>query len=349
MNSPLISIVVPVYNAEKYIDRCISSICNQTYTNFELILVDDGSTDLSGSICNEYSSRDNRIRVIHKPNGGVSSARNCGLDKISGKYVTFVDSDDHVSSDFLANFVCCLSDEKNIDLVAQSFWYCYEESKEQQLLKLPDIFIKENYQLVKWFEDAKNVHNGYIWHRLFRSEIIKANNIRFPDEISFSEDGIFFVRYLRTASNFLLTSKPGYFYSVRSGSLTSTWKKLPLEVLLKTIIGYIESLNEFDVPLEKRKEHIDFSKRYVWRLIEGWVVRRCANDKDIRKEGFRKVYSLCKEYDYANLYNVSYSLKILAWTFNIKNSKLRECAVLSALFLRDIELKLVRKLKYDKH
>lgn len=94
MNNPLISVIVPVYNVEKYLPRCIDSIIDQTFKNFELLLIDDGSKDKSGEICDEYAKRDNRIKVFHKENGGVSSARNVGLDSAKGEWIIFCDSDD---------------------------------------------------------------------------------------------------------------------------------------------------------------------------------------------------------------------------------------------------------------
>lgn len=99
MKDDLISVIVPVYNVEKYLHKCINSILNQTYKNLEIILIDDGSTDNSGKICDEYALKDNRIKVIHKENGGLSSARNAGLDICSGDYIGFVDSDDYIAED----------------------------------------------------------------------------------------------------------------------------------------------------------------------------------------------------------------------------------------------------------
>ena len=105
MKYKLVSIIVPVYNVEQYLRRCIESILSQTYHNFELILVDDGSTDSSGAICDEYALADERIHVIHKPNGGVSSARNAGIDTAKGEYILFVDSDDRVEPQHISNMI----------------------------------------------------------------------------------------------------------------------------------------------------------------------------------------------------------------------------------------------------
>lgn len=105
MENPKISIIVPVYNAERYLHRCIESILAQTFKDFELLLIDDGSKDNSGYICNEYAGKDERVKVWHKENGGVSSARNVGLDNVKGEWVTFVDSDDYISSNYFDNLL----------------------------------------------------------------------------------------------------------------------------------------------------------------------------------------------------------------------------------------------------
>ncbi len=113
MSKPLISVIVPVYNAEKTLRRCVDSILSQTFTEFELLLINDGSKDNSGVICDEYARKDSRIRVFHKENGGVSSARNVGLDNLRGEWVTFVDSDDYVENKYLGVFY----DNKKADLL----------------------------------------------------------------------------------------------------------------------------------------------------------------------------------------------------------------------------------------
>lgn len=128
--NPKISVIVPVYNVEKYLHRCIDSILAQTFTDFELLLIDDGSTDGSGAICDEYATKDNRVRVFHKENGGVSSARNLGLDNMRGGYLTFVDSDDWVDSTYLGELI----EYSDADLVVSDF---IVEGESQWNEKLP--------------------------------------------------------------------------------------------------------------------------------------------------------------------------------------------------------------------
>ena len=117
---PLVSIVVPVYKIENVLHYCIDSILNQIYEDFELILVDDGSPDNSGKICDEYAKKENRIKVIHKENGGVSSARNCGIDAAKGKYICFVDSDDYVNKNYLEILIKTKSEHPEFDNI-----WCY--------------------------------------------------------------------------------------------------------------------------------------------------------------------------------------------------------------------------------
>ena len=125
----LISVIVPVYNVEKYISRCIESIMKQTYKNIEIILIDDGSTDNSGKICDEYSLKDDRINVIHKKNGGLSDARNTGLDIAKGKYISLIDSDDFVSKFFIETLYNTCKNE-NCEIAICEYERVYEEKEE---------------------------------------------------------------------------------------------------------------------------------------------------------------------------------------------------------------------------
>ena len=124
----LISVVVPVYNVEKYIDKCINSIINQTYKNLEIILVDDGSPDNCGNICDEYAKKDNRIIVIHKENGGLSDARNTGIEVSKGKYITFIDSDDYISDNYVS-FLYNLIIEYKADISIGKHYVLYENGE----------------------------------------------------------------------------------------------------------------------------------------------------------------------------------------------------------------------------
>lgn len=160
-----ISIIVPVYNAEKFLVRCIDSILAQKYKNFELLLIDDGSKDSSGHICDLYAEKDARIRVFHKENGGVSSARNLGLEKAKGEWITFCDSDDYVKDFWLDNFI------KNIDATTDFVCQGYEASNAISGKCLIGVKAEANAELIL----EKINHNdllGYVFTKIFRKNII---------------------------------------------------------------------------------------------------------------------------------------------------------------------------------
>ena len=161
---PKVSIIVPVYNTEKYLARCIDSILAQTFTDFELILVNDGSKDNSGKICDEYAQKDSRIVVIHKENGGVSSARNKGIDVAQGEWISFVDSDDWISSDFLSSFTY------DADLMICGIELFGTKHSQQ----IPDSqHLQNTTEIYTWL--ASNCHRGYVpspWAKVFKTSII---------------------------------------------------------------------------------------------------------------------------------------------------------------------------------
>ena len=196
-----ISIVVPVYNSEEKIIRCIESVLKQSYTNIELILVNDGSKDLSGEICERYAKLDNRIKVIHKDNGGVSSARNLGIKISTGEYIQFIDSDDYIDPDICEKLINKMI-KSNADLVVcgyksinkdNIFYVEYEECIYESLVNLTNDF-SDLYQ--------KNFFNS-IWDKLYKKEFIIE---LFDETISLGEDLIFNLNYLKQIRKILIFS-----------------------------------------------------------------------------------------------------------------------------------------------
>lgn len=189
-NEPLISIIVPVYNVEKYISRCIDSIITQTYRNWEMILIDDGTLDSSGKICDEYAKADMRIIVIHKPNGGVSTARNEGVRIASGEWIGFVDPDDYVEEDWLQIIVNRL-EHRNVDMLV---WGNVKESTQGSVF---DTFIPEKkyFCVGHKFIESKNYKHG-MWLYLFKRNWIMTYNCKCPEGIHRSEDQCFLLKYL---------------------------------------------------------------------------------------------------------------------------------------------------------
>lgn len=222
----LVSIIVPVYNAERYLKRCIQSLLNQTYEKVEIILVDDGSKDNSLRICDEYASSEKRIKVIHKKNGGVSSARNAGLNIAKGEYIQFVDSDDWTESDFTSSLVSTMEKEK-ADLVISGAVFVKNENVIRKKLK-PQIF----EDIEEWAKVFGELYRNYflnsVWNKLFLAN--KIHN-RFPEDISLGEDCFFVLRYLKQISRIALTDATGYCYYLETeSSLTKQYNDNELQI-----------------------------------------------------------------------------------------------------------------------
>jgi len=238
-----VSIVVAVYNAEKHIHRCIDSLLRQTYNNIEIILVDDGSIDDSSLICDNYKMKDNRIKVIHKANGGVSTARQAGLDAATGDYIIHTDPDDYVNPDMIE---CLLSKiiETNSDIV-----FC-------------DFYLNDNYyslgykegdDFLKLLVDVSVVCS--CWNALIRKQFIDNNNIRFsPDWLCLSEDYLFLIRCLHACATYTYLPKAFYHYhNEKKGGLSNSKS----EKALKSRCCVIDELKKILNP----NDYNDFYRR----------------------------------------------------------------------------------------
>ena len=226
MNNPLISIIVPVYNVEKYLRPCLDSILSQTYTNWEAILVDDGSKDNSGKICDEYANKDNRFRVIHKENGGVSSARNRGIEDANGDWFYFSDSDDLLYEDTLNTFISRIKDD--IDSVCGSFIEIDEKDDSiirRSSSKEYEKEIDRNKALKDFYKPFySDIFNGCLWNRLFRADIIRLFNLKFREDIYIKEDGLFLVQFIcKCQGKHVYTSKLVYKYRVNRNGTMKTY------------------------------------------------------------------------------------------------------------------------------
>jgi glycosyltransferase involved in cell wall biosynthesis len=251
--NPLVSIVVPIYKVERYLPRCIESILQQTYTNFELILVDDGTPDRSGIICDRYAEKDSRIKVIHKENGGVSSARNTGIDTAQGEWITFVDSDDWISEDYLSVLVTPLLYDKYELIVGtldcRSFLITSRKGENKIIQKqengndeiLPVI------NMVEFFGPA---------FKLYDKNIIHRHQIRFDSGIAMGEDSIFVARYLKYCNRILLTGRLIYHYNcLNQLSVTNRFPYFEDRKLwdLHYLKECSEILAAFDIRMDARK------------------------------------------------------------------------------------------------
>lgn len=206
---PKISVIVPVYNVEEYLHRCVDSILAQTFTDFELLLIDDGSTDNSGRICDEYAEKDERVKVIHKENGGVSSARNVGLNNARGYLVCFCDSDDWVSKDWLQYFIT----KKDFDMIIQGYTYKKIGENSNVYFSRLNKYNGNKNDLDIMLQDCFSANNmGYLWCRAFKRSIIEIHSIRFNREYVLKEDECFILHFLKYINTFLMLDVCSYHY-----------------------------------------------------------------------------------------------------------------------------------------
>lgn len=221
----LISVIVPVYKVEEYLEQCILSICNQSYKNLEILLVDDGSPDQCPAICDKWAKKDARIRVIHKKNGGLSDARNVGIEYASGKYIAFVDSDDWIDTN-LYELLLYEMQKNNAQIAACKIIKAYEEHfEEQKIISSQKVFsCEEALQTLLRGQDFCAV----AWNKLYRRDII--GDIRFPVG-KLHEDEFFTYRVISHASKLILVSEGIYYYRQRPGSIMDTWSIKHLDAL----------------------------------------------------------------------------------------------------------------------
>lgn len=277
---PKVSIIVPIYNRECLLPRCVDSILNQTFKDFEMILVDDGSTDNSAKICDDYAELDSRVIVIHKENGGVSSARNLGIEYSTGEFIMFCDSDDYVEKQWVENLYASLSDTVIMPV-------CSACDENYQIIHNDE---KIYYNLYNVWDIIKNKYLHVPWNKIYNAQIIKTHNLRFNENFNYAEDMIFCLNYFEKLQNgkILIFKEPTYRQCETPNSLSRK----------KHIDKYWEAINEvydkIDLLLEKyniNKTCIinEYSQMYLNSLL------RAINNVLSDKTTFIKKYNSLKE------------------------------------------------------
>lgn len=259
---PKISIIVPIYNAEKTLHRCINSIICQSYQNWELLLIDDGSTDNSSVICDEYVRKDERIRVFHKENGGVSSARNVGLDNVKGEWITFVDSDDWIENEMFdifnllvdTDFICC--------------YYIAEGWKEWVSSPYKNkIYRQAN---MSDFLTECLLKSVFICGKFYKKEIIKKNKMYFDTNISYSEDTLFIYQYICYIKSVRTFSEAFYHYDKNESSLSNRCEEWGIySYTLKReldVINQLGNIFQWNPENVRNETTLFFVNRYVYYL-----------------------------------------------------------------------------------
>lgn len=262
MHSPKISVIVPVYNVEKYLRRCVDSILAQTFSDFELLLVDDGSPDNSGAICDHYVKHDSRIRVIHKSNAGVSSARNIGLDLARGEWIIFVDSDDMIEKAYLQSAInsskpndeiiflpfieCAISAQGEIGKCRLNISYANTESEATLSTALTSTYIKT------------------VWAKLYSKAAIK--NIRFDESLRFGEDTLFVLKVLKNVSNLRFSRTDTfsrYLFDVNDEVVWYEKYTMSVKQAVKALTMIMEEYQTLNV----RKMNFEIFITYVFRNV----------------------------------------------------------------------------------
>ena len=214
-----VSVIVPIFKVEQYLEECLNSLINQSYRNIEIILVDDGSPDSCAEICNRYAATDGRILVIHKENGGLSDARNAGLDKASGEYVLFIDSDDYVADDMVKKLYA-LAENNSADIAVCYFQRVYEDGYREAIVEPTKI--KELYNpkdLLKELYTTRNSPIAFVaWNKLYKRSLFMEHDIRYPKG-KYHEDTFITYRLLYHATSVAVVKEPLYFYRIRGGSI----------------------------------------------------------------------------------------------------------------------------------
>lgn len=248
-SSPTVSIIVPVYNTQSYLRNCIDSVLRQEYQNWELILVDDGSTDVSGRICDEYAEKDSRIRVLHKPNSGVSDTRNQGLDMANGEWIFFLDSDDELYPYSLSSLINWSID---CDMVVSVYKLNVIDPERMSQKKLHNTGKKAINEYVDskgfllYLINSKNLFSATVFPKLYKNKILKNNNLRFSPDIYYAEDQLFVAKYIcckETNKIHINNIVPTYQYNIRPDSATGNYNAGFNDRIFTDFVGYFEIFN----------------------------------------------------------------------------------------------------------
>ncbi len=313
---PLISVIIPVYRTEKYLRKCVDSVLAQTYANLEIILVDNGSPDRCGQICDEYAQKDKRIRVIHQTNQGVSAARNAGLEIATGEYIAFVDSDDYIEPDmyeYLYGLIIKDNTSMSMCNICQDEGYHTKKQTEQPYVLISALDIFEYGSI--W---------GYVWNKLYRRNFI--SDWRFNTDTSYWEDGFFNFELIKTNASVALgnQAKYHYRYNQNSNALTKNFQS-----------NYLKKIVLMDECLKYAKQHkmtIFYKRAADAQLMNAikWLYQiACSNVEDRASVKFLTTYVMEHFVRFLFVRIVSCRMKLFAIVacinFNVARSLLRVC------------------------
>lgn len=305
----LVSVIVPVYNVSKYLDRCLNSILNQTYANLEIILVDDGSKDSSGQICDRYAKLDSRIKVIHKENGGLGFARNSGLDIATGAYIVFIDGDDYIGADHIDGMVRLIANT-GTDTCLAGHTKVYADKKIEHVNVCAGKVFKGNVkeEILPRMCGADNSGSDYIEMSvcmgMLSNEIIKNNHLRFVSEREYiSEDLVFDFSYYQLSKGVCVSELTDYYYCDNNGSLTTKYRADRFESQIKMYNMLIEKADRIgikDLCKERLQNTVIAIARYSVKIeykfaeLNGKEVAKFNVQRICEDETLRNIF---REYD----------------------------------------------------
>ena len=303
------SIIVPVYNVEKWLERCIESILNQTYEKFELILVDDGSPDNSGAICDKYAQIDKRINVIHKKNGGLSSARNAGLNISKGNYIVFIDSDDYIKENLLEKTIKSI-EKYHTDIIMFGYEMFLSKNKSLPLFKTGLILNPKQEALNV---DKPNFNNEFCftWRYIFNREFLNINNMIFNEEIKVAEDTIFNMECIFLANSMYVIDESLYIYNDANNESIMRRKYKP-NYHIDLNKQYLEKkriLKQYDIKDKKFLD--DYYYYYVYVVIQNCIKNICLGKKEKIYVDLKDLLNseMCRDtfnyYDLKHLYKIA--------------------------------------------
>lgn len=309
------SIIVPIFNAEKYIRRCIESIICQTYTNFEVILIDDGSHDHSLEICLEYKSKDTRIKVIEQKNQGVSSARNIGIKESSGNWIIFIDADDWINKNALKISAEILNRNTEFDTL---IWSCslFRHKKEEAYIK----YKKDEIINQKQFWDVTQFHPA-VWGYVFSKKIISEKKICFKNKLSMSEDRLFLAEYVVYSKRNFTIKENLYYYFSNENSICNT------ESNLKKCLDQLNACKEIyklrkniEIPREITKYHNQISLNCLYAFVELIKKKKVWSNQELKvlQKHFRKTL---RDINYINLFKSPFWALFISIKFYLQTKK----------------------------
>ncbi len=343
---PLVTVAVAAYNVEKFLENGMSSIFNQTYKNIEIILVDDGSTDRTSKICDEIAKRDRRVKVFHKTNGGLGSARNVGIDNAKGEFIYFFDVDDSIETNLIEENVK-IAQKRNVDLVIFGYYARYSNEDIEELITLPEIEIHSNEELKKayvqyllWLKHG----NGFAWNKFYRLSFIKKNNFHFGNQ-RVQQDEPFNMQLYLKLNHVYICSKAYYHYVLYVNANAGSRYLLNKEEIIKDVYHkFMEFYNTWKLNDKRVLKYIEnrFISGIFGVVTLNYYHLDCHLSNEEREE---KIKNIIMDEDVSRVLKnvkISYSKNpintIQAWAFNTRRVKL-------LMFMTNLKINLKKMMK----